>query len=281
MSAKKTVLNSPPPAPVPLHPMCYIIGALLFSALGYIFYSEFLTPANLAQNSNDLFFEYSYWLVLAVLSTPHIVYMFIWWAPNRFAELATSTGLGNYLSRGHPPNLMHFFVTRLKAVQFITVILWRLHANGIDKYTLVPADLFHIFDNTSPLRLAAGIAFLVAGQTLNVGVYNAIGKDGVNYGFKLGAPGPWVTCFPYNLGLRHAQYVGCHLSIIGLNVILITSQTFLPTLVQTTIWCIYYVYSAWMEASSDMDTNEDMLFDPKVDKKGELTVRGGVKSKSQ
>ena len=51
-------------------------------------------------------------------------------------------------------------------------------------------------------------------QTLNVSMYNAIGKKGVYYGEKLGSKVPWCTSFPFSV-VCHPQYVGSVLSIWG------------------------------------------------------------------
>ena len=51
----------------------------------------------------------------------------------------------------------------------------------------------------------AGGALIIAGQSLNVAIYRAIGNDGVYYGFKLGRTVPWCSGFPFNFGLRHPQ----------------------------------------------------------------------------
>ncbi len=51
-------------------------------------------------------------------------------------------------------------------------------------------------------------------QTLNVSMYNAIGKKGVYYGEKLGSKVPWCTSFPFSV-VSHPQYVGSVLSIWG------------------------------------------------------------------
>lgn len=53
-------------------------------------------------------------------------------------------------------------------------------------------------------------------QILNIGIYRAIGKAGVYYGFKLGKKIPWHTGFPFNLGIQHPQYVGSVLTMWGL-----------------------------------------------------------------
>merc|ERR1719163_2779475 len=57
--------------------------------------------------------------------------------------------------------------------------------------------------------------YLIIGQGLNAAIYAAIGNDGVYYGFKLGRPVPWCTGFPFNVGLRHPQYVGVVLTLWG------------------------------------------------------------------
>ena len=51
-------------------------------------------------------------------------------------------------------------------------------------------------------------------QALNVGIYRAIGHEGVYYGFKLGHNIPWHDGFPFNL-VPHPQYVGSVLTVWG------------------------------------------------------------------
>lgn len=58
---------------------------------------------------------------------------------------------------------------------------------------------------------ALALPMFVMGQVLNVGVYRAIGKEGVYYGYKLGVHVPWVSGFPFNV-FRHPQYVGATMS---------------------------------------------------------------------
>jgi methylene-fatty-acyl-phospholipid synthase len=51
------------------------------------------------------------------------------------------------------------------------------------------------------------LAFLVLtsyGQSLNVGIFQAIGHEGVYYGFKLGHKIPWVTGWPFDT-VSHPQ----------------------------------------------------------------------------
>ena len=51
-------------------------------------------------------------------------------------------------------------------------------------------------------------------QALNIGIYRAIGHEGVYYGFKLGHTIPWHHGFPFNV-VPHPQYVGAVLTIWG------------------------------------------------------------------
>ena len=60
-----------------------------------------------------------------------------------------------------------------------------------------------------------GLQLFVVGQLLNAAIYNAIGKAGVYYGYKIGVPVPWCTGFPFNVFTMHPQYAGVCLSIFG------------------------------------------------------------------
>ena len=47
-------------------------------------------------------------------------------------------------------------------------------------------------------------------------VYYKIGIIGVYYGNKFGYYLPWITTFPYNIGINNPQYIGCILTLFGL-----------------------------------------------------------------
>lgn len=92
------------------------------------------------------------------------------------------------------------------ALQFGAVIayIWTVRARGL------------CFD-IAQIELWQWLSFLVlccVGQSLNVGIYTAIGKDGVYYGFKLGKKIPWVNGFPFNV-VSHPQYVGSAMTVWG------------------------------------------------------------------
>lgn len=61
----------------------------------------------------------------------------------------------------------------------------------------------------------AGILLVVAGQFLNLTVFELLGRDGVFYGDRFGLTLPRHTEFPFSI-LAHPQYVGTCLSIWGL-----------------------------------------------------------------
>lgn len=79
----------------------------------------------------------------------------------------------------------------------------------------------------SAISLWQWLAFLVlvaAGQSLNVGIYKAIGVDGVYYGFKLGKKIPWVNGFPFNVvSLVQRRIHPNH--VMAKNTLMLTSST--------------------------------------------------------
>ena len=83
-----------------------------------------------------------------------------------------------------------------------------------------------VFDlsKKSAFQLILGLQLIAVGQLLNAAIYAAIGKDGVYYGFKLGVTVPWVSGFPFNMGVAHPQYLGATLSIFGVQLLLCTDE---------------------------------------------------------
>ena len=73
-----------------------------------------------------------------------------------------------------------------------------------------------------------------------MGIYNAIGADGVYYGFKLGKTVPWVTGFPFNV-TSHPQYIGSVLTVWGCFCLTLSQQP--PGLLPLTIYwtCLYAI----------------------------------------
>ena len=53
----------------------------------------------------------------------------------------------------------------------------------------------------------ANILLIGIGQTLNLSVYYKLGIKGVYYGNKFGLKLPYITSFPYNIGINNPQYI--------------------------------------------------------------------------
>lgn len=99
----------------------------------------------------------------------------------------------------------------------------------------------------SPLQWIACLAIGAAGQSLNAGIFNAIGHAGVYYGFKLGHQIPWVDGFPFNV-VSHPQYVGAVMSVWA-GAILVWSQAPVGLGLLALYWTGLYVVTGWMESS--------------------------------
>jgi hypothetical protein len=195
------------------------------------------------------------------VSSSYVVYALVWFYTKAFVAGCTRLPL-RWLGSG-PINVFQTLVLSFKLLQQLVLLGWVVHATDGDLTTpsswygsLKP--LFLGFAADSP-RVAVAMALLVAGQALNAGIYAAIGKKGVYYGFKLGARIPWVTGFPFNLGYRHPQYVGGTLSQYALFLVLSSPATqaagLLPLLAW---WTINYALVSWMEASfGDNDISQE------------------------
>eukprot|EP00405_Crypthecodinium_cohnii_P007299 CAMPEP_0206422052 /NCGR_PEP_ID=MMETSP0324_2-20121206/1837_1 /ASSEMBLY_ACC=CAM_ASM_000836 /TAXON_ID=2866 /ORGANISM="Crypthecodinium cohnii, Strain Seligo" /LENGTH=213 /DNA_ID=CAMNT_0053886311 /DNA_START=84 /DNA_END=725 /DNA_ORIENTATION=+ len=189
------------------------------------------------------------------MAAPHCLYAYIWANPADFKEKARSAPLR--ILGGHAVEVMEKLVLGLKAIQVSTLLAWC-------EYGLLPAcgffatrSRFAVVDAVTgamPARWMLGLAFLIPGQALNIGIYKAIGADGVYYGCKLDRPVPWATGFPFNLGIRHPQYVGAMLSWAGiLTLLAATPSTAAPLGLVLAGWGGLYAASSYHEASSDMD----------------------------
>lgn len=101
----------------------------------------------------------------------------------------------------------------------------------------------------SNIALWQWLGFLVLvcyGQSLNVGIFRAIGHDGVYYGFKLGRKIPWVTGWPFDT-VSHPQYVGSVLTIWGLVALVWGQAPITPLLAVSGFWTMVYAATAVQE----------------------------------
>jgi methylene-fatty-acyl-phospholipid synthase len=123
-------------------------------------------------------------------------------------------------------------------LQFAAVLLWfaSIRDNGICL-------------DTSIIGLPQWLAFLVLvayGQSLNAGIFQAIGHEGVYYGTKLGHKIPWVHGWPFD-SVSHPQYVGSVLTIWGLTVLVWNQAPLLPVLATALFWTAVYCATAVQE----------------------------------
>ena len=61
------------------------------------------------------------------------------------------------------------------------------------------------------------VLLFAVGQALSSGVYSSLGTVGTFYGVRFGYSVPWVTGFPYNLGISDPQYWGAILTAMHLH----------------------------------------------------------------
>lgn len=178
------------------------------------------------------------------VSSSHALYALVWFFPDRFAKACSRPPL-SMLGRG-PVTVFGVLVTAAKLIQQAGLIVWVSIAASSPLEAVLQAT-------RSTWLLAA--ALLGLGQILNASIYAAIGKNGVYYGFKLGAPVPWCDGFPFNLGFRHPQYVGGYLSQLGVIALMSSPSALEAGLVPLAAWWLFmYAVTGWMEASGD---NED------------------------
>ena len=91
---------------------------------------------------------------------------------------------------------------------------------------------------------AASVWLLI--QVLNVAVYRCLGQNGTYYGIKFGKKMAWQRGFPFNLGIRHPQYVGAVMSIWGC-VVLVWQQRPGGLLTLALYWTLLYAATAMWE----------------------------------
>mmetsp|Transcript_15981 Transcript_15981/g.26125 ORF Transcript_15981/g.26125 Transcript_15981/m.26125 type:complete len:285 (-) Transcript_15981:1092-1946(-) len=165
-----------------------------------------------------------FWVTVAGLSLPHIVYFFTWTNAKRFATLCKT---GPIKPIGQPYQVFARLAHVLKMVQLAVFMRWYFGADyiaNVDSYIAAPVTLKEFWHSRNMYQLLLAFELLFLGQVLNFGVYRAIGEAGVYYGCRLGKKIPWVHGFPFNF-VPHPQYVGAVLSFWGILVFLATTES--------------------------------------------------------
>lgn len=172
----------------------------------------------------------AWYALLALLALPHAVYCFVWTQPRRWTALCGKARL-------QPVSALASFGAVVKLLQLALV--------GV--YYLAVAPVIALSEIGIFRFLFCG-ALICFGQLLNVATYRALGKAGVYYGFKLGRKIPWVTSFPFNIGLSHPQYVGSVLTIWGIFALTTTPAHERRGWITTAaIWTLFYTATALIE----------------------------------
>ena len=175
-----------------------------------------------------------FWIMIFFLSISHIIYFIIWHFPSQYITICSNPCV-------HPVDLTFAFVFVGKVVQFSICIIWYLYINSffLGEETNYPVSF---------LKLASGVFLLICGQWLNSAVWKTLGINGVCYGFKLGRPVPWITGFPFNIGVSNPQYVGSVITNFGFISILINPLTAKSgILFAFMMQSLFYAFSSYVE----------------------------------
>ena len=140
-------------------------------------------------------------LVAAALAIERIAYIWISRRPDTLERLIARWSL---LSSAGAINVLVGLFGVFKVVQLTVFFIWcTIHA----QQQLLPWQP----DNDA---IVTGAILIVAGQLLNLRVFQLLGRTGVFYGTRFGAQLPWRTDFPFSV-MRHPQYVGACMSVWG------------------------------------------------------------------
>eukprot|EP00320_Phaeocystis_rex_P009900 CAMPEP_0119072790 /NCGR_PEP_ID=MMETSP1178-20130426/59718_1 /TAXON_ID=33656 /ORGANISM="unid sp, Strain CCMP2000" /LENGTH=211 /DNA_ID=CAMNT_0007054827 /DNA_START=87 /DNA_END=722 /DNA_ORIENTATION=+ len=197
------------------------------------------------------------WLI-PILALPHVLYLWLW---TRSSTWIAMTGMVTRLLGGKWPadkayqgdqacRYMASIAHVIKATQAASVIAW---FSVYSPDALTPSGAL-----SQPVwRLVLGATGLLLGQGLNVSIYTAIGRNGVYYGSRFGAPlGPWCTSFPFNIPVvgRHPQYTGVLLSLWGGVLLTCDDAATAAGFPQLAIlWSMFYVFTGLVEQTEGKD----------------------------
>jgi hypothetical protein len=146
-----------------------------------------------------------WWVCVVGLALLYALHGFIWNRPAKFTALCRRLPLR--LLGSHPVDVFaacEILGKLWQAAMLVALISRAGLAAAADSLAFAPLWCWAVL-----------AVYLLVGQGLNVAMYAAIGNAGVYYGFKLGREVPWCSSFPFNVGLRHPQYVGVVLTILG------------------------------------------------------------------
>lgn len=229
------------------------IGVSTAIGLGAFFY--FMKQDDLIDVATSISsFSSEWWTCVFVLSWPYLLYVLIWNSPSTWMNMCSVFPLsllgGRSGDKGKTGvSVFSKLVLLSKLPQLYSYGRWWISSapSNISGFQ----DMFDfLMTHISTERLYVAALLLLVGQILNAGIYYRIGDDGVYYGFKMGRNVPWCTKFPFNVGLRHPQYVGVVLNIWAISIVLLTPFAIRGGLLQLSLaWCLMYFAVSCMEES--------------------------------
>ena len=159
-----------------------------------------------------------------LLTLPYFYYTYLWHFPTLWCKMSESLGM-------HPSTTMSHTAHVMKLIQFAVLIKYGGAAfpHYFDTLNGFLPESFQLatYEFEFNLMSMVDIALVAAGQALNYGVYQSLGVVGTYYGVRFGYNIPWVTGFPYNLGISDPQYWGAILTVIGsLDLLRLKNNTF-------------------------------------------------------
>lgn len=144
---------------------------------------------------------------MAAMAAPHFLYAFVWLWPSVWLSIfGKENALSTFTLCG--------FLGKVMQAQVVLIWFWSSRSSGL--CLLQPIGI---------LQWLAALMLIASGQALNLACFKALGTDGVYYGAKLGKTIPWVTCWPFNHGLSHPQYMGSALTVWGIAILLHSQMT--------------------------------------------------------
>jgi len=196
-------------------------------------------------------------LIIPILALPHIFYGILWKFPKKWVSIAAGKETDSVAQGNLACDLMAKTTHALKLLQAVALAIW------MGRYTDVfTAQYLTSTVLTEPMQVLAAVALVLIGQSFNVAIYRAIGKNGVYYGNRFGAQlGPWCTGFPFNMPNpigRHPQYFGVLCTIWGLVLVCNQSQAAREAglLSLAGIWSFFYFATALLESGVEETGNK-------------------------
>eukprot|EP00040_Diaphanoeca_grandis_P001526 m.18755 g.18755 ORF g.18755 m.18755 type:complete len:233 (+) comp12189_c1_seq1:173-871(+) len=176
-----------------------------------------------------------FWMFLVFMFASPIQYWIVWNYPHKVMKVAGKIKL-------HGVEFTHHLVG------FITFCKMASYVYAVDG-----GRLMQIYDGTFETRPFDLLVFasLIAGQALNLSVYNVLGVNGVNYGRQMDRPIPWIEGFPFNTGTRHPQYIGCVVAWLSLFTLITPTEHYGQLVVSCWATCVSYYFSGELEVEAD------------------------------